>query len=49
MLEQANRISRMLDAIEMELEMNKEAIESIEISLILMKTELDYCLENPNN
>jgi CRISPR/Cas system CSM-associated protein Csm2 small subunit len=48
MLKDIERINRLLDRVEIELEMNKEAIESIEISLRLMKAELDYSLENPN-
>ena len=35
-------ISKMLDRIEAELEMNKEAVESIEMRLRLLNTELDF-------
>lgn len=48
MLKDIERINKLLDRVEMEIEMNKEAIESIEISLRLMKAELDYSLENLN-
>ena len=42
-----DKISKDLDRIELELNMNQEALESIEISARLLKEELDYLAENP--
>ena len=39
------KISNELDRIELELNMNQEAIESIEIETRLLKAELDYMAE----
>ena len=39
------KISRELDRIDIELNMNREALQSIEIDLMLFKTELDYLTE----
>jgi hypothetical protein len=39
------RISKELDRIELELNMNMEALESIEVEARLLKTELDYLAE----
>jgi hypothetical protein len=42
-----DKISKDLDRIELELNMNQEALESIEISARLLKEELDYLAESP--
>ena len=42
---QIDKISKDLDRIELELNMNQEALESIEISARLLKAELDYIIE----
>ena len=39
------KISRELDRIDIELSMNRETLQSIEIDLMLFKTELDYLTE----
>jgi hypothetical protein len=39
------KINRELDRIDIELSMNREALQSIEIDLMLFKTELDYLTE----
>lgn len=40
-----DKITKDLDRIELELNMNQEALESIEINARLLKTELDYLAE----
>jgi|694.fasta_scaffold10041_15 hypothetical protein len=40
--DQLRAIKKDLDAIEMQLEMNTEAIESVEMELRFLQTELDY-------
>lgn len=42
-------IKKKLDRLDMELAMEAEAIESIDISLRLLKTELDFEEERENN
>ncbi len=44
-----DKISKDLDRIEIELNMNMEALESIEIEARLLKAELDYLSEDPTN
>jgi len=43
------KISKKLDQIELELNMNIEALESIEISARLLKAELDYLAEEDSD
>jgi hypothetical protein len=38
-------LSKKLDQLEIELAMNMEALESIEVDIMLFKTELDYLAE----
>jgi chromosome segregation ATPase len=38
-------LSKKLDRLEMELAMNMEALESIEVDIMLFKAELDYLTE----
>lgn len=40
-----DRLNKKLDQLEMELAMNMEALESIEVDIMLFKTELDYLAE----
>ena len=40
--QELKEIHKLLDQVELELQMNAEAIESIEMSLRFLKTEMDY-------
>ena len=47
--QELNNISNKLDNIELEIAMSQEALESIEMRLRLLNTELDFEIDNPTN
>jgi hypothetical protein len=47
--EELDKISNKLDNLELEIAMSQEALESIEIRLRLLNTELDFETQGPTN
>jgi len=47
--QELDKINKNLDRLEFEIAMSQEALESIEIRLRLLSTELDFEIEKPTN